>query len=70
MPRPVKLQVMLKPQGLANPGEPTTGRLTRRYDVLPALGVQDQRRVATAILSTALVSAEAIVSVWGGRDAL
>jgi hypothetical protein len=43
-------------EGLASPGESTTDRLTRPYDVLAALGVQDQPHVSTAVVSRALAS--------------
>ena len=42
--------------GLASPGESTIGCLTRPYDLRAVLGVQDQPRLSTAVVSTALAS--------------
>ena len=41
------------PIGLASPGMSTTGRLTRPYDVLALVGVQDWPQVSTAVVSKA-----------------
>ena len=57
-------------EGLASPGVSTTGRLTRPYEVLAALEVQDQPHVSTAVVSTALASSAAISSGWSARGAL
>jgi hypothetical protein len=42
--------------GLASPGESTTGRLTRPYDVRIVHGVQIRPHVSTAVVSTLLAS--------------
>jgi hypothetical protein len=54
--------------GLASPAESTTGRLSRPYDVRAVLGVQNQRHVSTAVVSTALASSAAVGTGAGGRQ--
>src|SRR5215831_11819236 len=44
--------------GLASPGVSTTGRLTRPYDVLAPLEVQDHPPVSTAVVSKVLARSQ------------
>src|SRR5215471_19168009 len=53
--------------GLASPDESTTGRVTRPYNALAALGVHDQPHVSTVVVSTALAGSAAMVMAWSGR---